>query len=145
MRWWCCKRHIPRFCRIVEEKVLLGDFPSSCVDGDNRIADLVGPGFHHCRNIKVARILIHSLQMGHRLVWLFTKSTSQSGLPSWNLKALPSACIPRGPSVLHFYSSDATGTSERGDPTREEEFEDEFWDLEKCALESDKELQCWNY
>lgn len=123
--WWCCKRLMPRICRIVEEKVLLGDFPSRCVDGDNRIAHLAGPAFHHCGNINVTRILIHSLQMGHKLGWQFMKSTSQSGLPSWNLKALPSACIPRVPSLQHFYSAGPTDTSERGNPKREQEFEEE--------------------
>lgn len=71
--WWCCKGHILRFCRIVEEKVFLGDFPTGRVDGDHRIANLVGPGFHHFRNINVPINVIHSLKISHKLVWWFMK------------------------------------------------------------------------
>lgn len=129
---WCCKGHILRLCRIVEEKVFLGDFPTGRVDGDHRIANLVGPGFHHFGNINVPINFIHSLKIGHKLVWWFMKSKSWHELPSCNLNTLPSASIPRGPSVLHFYISDLTGISEE-DPKRREELQEEFWISTKSA------------
>ncbi len=48
--------------------MLLEDFSSVSVNGDNRIANLIGPGIHHLGNIGVTAILIYGLQTWHKSV-----------------------------------------------------------------------------
>lgn len=44
-------RYLLRFRGVVEQEVLLVDFSTGGVDGDNRKADLFGPGVHHLGNV----------------------------------------------------------------------------------------------
>lgn len=54
--------HEPGFRRVVEQEVLLVDFSVGCVDGDDWIANLIGPWVHHLGNIDVSTIRIYGLK-----------------------------------------------------------------------------------
>lgn len=58
----CWRQNLLRLGALVVQEVPLVSLAGGGVDGDDRIADLIGPRVHHFGNIDDTTVLIHCLQ-----------------------------------------------------------------------------------